>query len=87
MNMINGNNRFVFWRDRWVIFGVNPRAIIVTFLMINLPMTLFNAGVCSGFNSPLFWIVGALMQVTTTLLLIYAAARDPGIIPATDWTP
>lgn len=84
--MINGNNRIVFWRDRWVVFGVKPSAIIVTFLMINLLMTLFNAGVCTGFESPLFWIFGALMQVTTTLFLISAAARDPGIIPATDWT-
>ena len=60
--------------------------MVVTLLMINIPMLLFNCTVALPqfwFDNPLVIIVGVMLQLAITLIFLKAGTTDPGIIPAT----
>ena len=97
LKMFLGSNKVIILSQSWrLIMGEKPSAILVTFLLINVPMSLANGFITTSnnFNSQdkdkvVFdigrWLLlaGLTLQVFSSLLLFYASMKDPGIIPGT----
>ena len=67
--------------------GQQPKALIFTFSVINIPATYFNVAIAPvslwGEKRHLILIVGILLQIVSTILMFYTSCIDPGIVPAT----
>ena len=70
-----------------LLMGEQPKALIFTGLVINIPATYFNALVATaslwGDYSYGLTLFGIALQLTCTFLMFYTSCVDPGIIPAT----
>ena len=67
--------------------GEQPKALIFTFSMINIPATFFNAAIAPvplwGEQRYLILTLGIILQIASTILMFYTSCIDPGIVPAT----
>jgi hypothetical protein len=77
-----GNNRFYF--NGRIMSGPNPKAYVITFLIILVPAVLFlafpAADLYDRYPGRFVVIVGAILTVLTLVSLSNTALTDPGII-------
>ena len=73
--------------------GSVPRAIFTTFLLVNIPGTLFNILVAPAATWGKEWtgwlplIIGVVLQISCTLSLFLASCTDPGVLPTVEFHP
>ena len=68
--------------------GEKPKALFVTFLIVNIPATFFNAAIAPvslwGEDYRYMMVaIGIFLQLAANLLMFYTSMIDPGIVPAT----
>ena len=68
--------------------GHQPKAILLTALMINLPMTFFNIAIAPAplwdeNTRAILIFLGIILQIASTVLMLWTSIIDPGIVPAT----
>ena len=81
------NNIRMCGRNKRCFFGVQPKALIFTFCMINIPATFFNIAVAPaaiwGDHRYVILALGVFLQILSTALMFLTGSVDPGIVPAT----
>jgi len=84
-----GYNRITMCGRRARCFmGEQPKALILSASMINVPMTYFNVAIApvplwGPTASPIILALGVFLQLASNSLMIWASVIDPGIVPAT----
>ena len=67
--------------------GEKPKALLFTFMMVNIPATFFNSAIAPvplwGESKYYILAVGLFLQLTANFLMFYTSMIDPGIVPAT----
>lgn len=84
------NHVWMLGNDFRFFLGERPKALILTFFVINLPMVIFNVFIAADKAA---WgsltvarsliAIGIFMQAVCSVLMVVTGARDPGIIPGT----
>ena len=82
------NNIRMCGRHNRCFMGHHPKAILLTALMINLPVTFFNIAIASASlwnknTRAMLVFLGIILQIACTVLMLCTSVTDPGIIPAT----